>query len=370
MRLLPISICRPGMRLGRNIYNEEGLVLLSEHVELTQPLLRRLAQHGIDFLYINDPRTDDIVIPELLSQPTRTEAMKVIRSHFRKLMDDSNRKKTVTGGFMGKDFRKIMSLIIDELSRNKDAMIMLTTMQIVDHYLFQHSMNVCMYVTLLGIAYGYSQDELMALGLGGLLHDIGKTKVDLASLKKPGKLTDEEFEALKDHTGIGFQMLKDEPNIPLLSAHCALQHHERIDGSGYPRSIEGGEIHDYARWVGLADAYDAMTTRRIYSPAMLPHEAMEILYAGSGTLFDREKIMLFRDKIAIYPLGVSVTLNTGESGVVVDLNSLYPHRPIVRLLEDADGQDLAEPYEVDLSKKLNLLIVGVNVTKRQEEQAV
>lgn len=367
MRLLPISVCRPGMRLGRSIYNEEGTVLLCENVELTQPLIQRLSQHGIDFLYINDPRTDDIVIPELLSQQTRTQAMKVIRSHFRKMMEESNRKKTVTGGFIGKDFRQIMSLLIDDLSRHKDAMIMLTTMQVVDHYLFQHSMNVCMYVTLLGISSGYTRDELMTLGLGGMLHDIGKTQVDQNTLKKPDKLTDEEFEIIKDHAGIGFRMLKDEPNIPLLSAHCALQHHERLDGSGYPRRLEAGDIHDFARWVGLADAYDAMTTHRVYRPAMLPHQAMEILYSGAGTLFDPEKIALFRDKIAIYPLGVSVTLNTGESGVVVDLNTSYPHRPIVRILEDADGQELREPHEVDLSKKLNLLIVGV-MDGQQEEQ--
>jgi HD-GYP domain-containing protein (c-di-GMP phosphodiesterase class II) len=366
MRLLPISVCKPGMRLGKRIYNEEGLILLSEHVELTETILARLAMHGIDFLYIDDPRTDDIVIPELLSDETRFAATKVIRSHFRRLMDDSNRKKSIQSGMISKDFRQILNLMIDDLSQQKNAMVMLTVMQITDHYLFQHSMNVCIYSSLLGLSSGYSRDELMTMGLGALLHDIGKTKIDFQILKKPGQLSNEEFEEMKRHALLGFQMLKDEPNIPLLSAHCALQHHERLDGSGYPRGLKGDDIHEYAKWIGLADAYDAMTTHRVYRNAMLPHQVMDILYTEAGTKFDTAKVAMFRDKIAIYPLGVSVTLNTGESGVVVDLNASYPHRPVVRILQNEAGEELKVPLEVDLSKKLNILIHSVNDFKEEE----
>lgn len=360
MRLLPISVCKPGMRLGKRIFNEEGLVLLAEHAELTQSILTRLSHHGIDFLYIDDPRTDDIVIPELLSGETRFAATKVIRSHFRRLMDDSNRKKAIQTGMLSKDFRQILNQMIDDLSRQENAMIMLTEMQIADHYLFQHSMNVCIYATMLGMSSGLGRDELLTLGLGALLHDIGKTKIDYQILKKPGHLTEEEFEEMKTHAMLGFQMLKDEPNIPLISAHCALQHHERLDGSGYPRGLIGTDIHEYARWIGLVDAYDAMTTHRVYRRAMLPHQVMEILYTEAGTKFDTPKVELFRDKIAIYPLGVTVTLNTGESGVVVDLNASYPHRPIIRILENEGGESLDNPYEIDLSKKLHILIQSVN----------
>lgn len=366
MRLLPISMCKPGMRLGKKIYNEEGLILLSEHVELTDMMLRRLERHGIDFLYIDDPRTDDIILPELLSDETRIAATKVIRSHFCKMMDDSGKKMAVSAGNISKDFKSILNMMIDDLSRNKDAMIMLTSMQITDHYLFQHSMNVCIYSTLLGISDGYNRDELMTMGLGALLHDIGKTKVDLQALKKPGRLSDDEFNEIKRHAMLGFQILKDEPNIPLLSAHCALQHHERLDGSGYPRGIKGNEIHEYARWIGLVDAYDAMTTHRVYRTAMLPHQVMEILYTEAGTKFETRKIEKFRDKIAIYPLGVTVTLDSGATGVVVDLNANFPQRPVVRVLTDEAGHDLAVPYEIDLSKKLSVMIQSVNQFKQGE----
>ncbi|MCR8634612.1 HD-GYP domain-containing protein [Paenibacillus radicis (ex Xue et al. 2023)] len=360
MRLLPLSMVRPGMKLGKKIYNEEGLVLLGEQVELTQTLINRLGKHGVDFLYIADPRTDDIIIPEILSDGTRLRAISEIRTSFRKLMDDSMKRKSVGFVQMGRAFRDVMNLIIDDLSGHKDAMIMLTNMSVMDDYLFQHSLNVCIYSTMLGMAHGYNRDELMTLGLGSLLHDIGKTQIPIELLRKNAKLTDDEFSCIKKHAEYGYYLLKDEPNIPLLAAHCAFQHHERLNGSGYPRGIEGTAIHDYARWIGLVDSYDAMTTHRVYRKAMLPHQAMEIIFAGTETLYDKSKIELFRDKIAIYPIGLTVTLNTGESGIVVGLNKLVPQRPIVRVLTDEDGQESQAPQDVDLSKRLSLMITGVN----------
>jgi HD-GYP domain-containing protein (c-di-GMP phosphodiesterase class II) len=360
MRLLSIHQCRPGMLLARRLYNEEGLVLLGERVELTEALITRLAQFGVDYVYIQDSRTDDLVVADPVSDETRARAVKEIRSEFRKLMETSTRKKSVASGSLSKPFSNVLTMIMDDLGNHQDAMIMLTNISVVDHYLYQHSLNVCIYATVLGMANGYSREELMTLGMGALLHDIGKTQIPFDILSKPGMLTDNEFTEMKRHAELGYRILKDEPNIPLISAHCAFQHHERINGSGYPRGIVGEEIHDYARWIGLVDSYDAMTTHRVYRKAMLPHQALEILFTGSGTLFDQKKIELFRDRVAIYPLGITVTLNTGESGVVVDQNASFPQRPIVRILQDADGQELHAPYEIDLSKRLTVIITSVN----------
>ncbi|WP_409345254.1 HD-GYP domain-containing protein [Paenibacillus sp. MBLB4367] len=367
MRLLPIGMCQPGMRLGKSIYNEEGIVLLGCHVELTQSLLERLMRYGIDFLYIDDPRTDDVEISELLSDETRLKAMQTIRGNFRKVLEESTRRSTFHS-FLGKEFGKLINLLVDDLSASKAAMIMLTNMQLRDHYLYQHSLNVCIYSTMLGMFHGYSRDELTVLSLGAILHDVGKVHVPLDILQKPGKLTEQEFDSMKQHTGIGFKLLKEEPNIPLQAAHCAYQHHERVNGSGYPRGLKGRDIHEYARWIGIADSYDAMTTSRVYRRAMLPHQALETLFTGSDTLYDHDKVETFRDKIAIYPIGVTVTLNTGESGVVVDLNANSPQRPIVRILHNEAGEDLTVPYEIDLSKKLNLVVTSVFDAKVQFEQ--
>jgi HD-GYP domain-containing protein (c-di-GMP phosphodiesterase class II) len=365
MRLMPIGACQPGMKLAKHIYSEEGTVLLATGVELSVPLLSRLARYGIDYLYIQDPRTDDIVVMDVISDETRIRVGREIRTVFRKLMDDAGKKRLVSTYHLGKTFRPLMEDVIAELSGHPDAMMMLTNISATDFYLFQHSMNVGIYSTMLGLAHGYSKDEVMVLGLGALLHDIGKTKVPLDILRKPGKLTDDEFAEIKKHAEYGYLMLKDEPNVPLLAAHCAFQHHERINGSGYPRGLVGDDIHEYARWIGLVDSYDAMTTHRVYRNAMLPHQALEVLFTGTGTLYDRDKIALFRDKIALYPIGVTVTLNSGEKGVVVDLNATAAHRPIVRVLEDAEGREIV-PYEIDLSKKLTVMIAAVAQVKVEQ----
>lgn len=207
-----------------------------------------------------------------------------------------------------------MESILDDIGGRQDTIIMLMDIGAADQDLYHHSLNVCLYSLVLGISNGYDNNQLMELGIGSLLHDIGKMKISPQVLYKPGKLTDEEYEHMKTHTVIGYKLLKDEPGIPLLSAHCALQHHERIDGSGYPHGWKKDQIHEYAKWIGLADSYDAMTASRIYKQALLPYEAMEVLYAGAGTLYEQRMLEAFRDCVAIYPLGLSVVLNTGKRG--------------------------------------------------------
>jgi HD-GYP domain-containing protein (c-di-GMP phosphodiesterase class II) len=360
MRLLPTKQCKSGMRLGKGIYNEEGIILLGADVALTDHLINRLVQLGIDYLYVQDPNTDDIEIKSPISEQTRFKAITEIRTSFRSLTDEAANKRAVRNPTLGKAFNNVLQMIIDDLGEHKEALIMLTDINVMNNYLYNHSLNVAIISLSLGISHGYSKNELHALGLGAILHDIGKTKIQMELLTQNRTLTPEEYQEVQKHTVLGFRLLKDEPNIPLLSAHCAFQHHERIDGSGYPRGIKGDEIHDFAKWIAIADSYDAMTNHRPFRNAMLPHEAMEVLYASAGTLYDRKKVAVFRDNVAIYPLGLTVKLNTGEKGVVTHIHPNYPQRPTVRVFEDSDGR-LAQPiYEIDLSQKHTILIESVN----------
>lgn len=347
------------MKLAKSVYNEDGIVLLSEGYALTQPIIDRLNKSGVGHLYIQDQRTDDLQIPELISPQTRQMAVSQVKLHFRKLMDQTVKKRGIQQR-LGKDFKQVLDAIMSDLNRHKDAMVMLTHINTTDLYLFQHSVNVCTYNIMLGMAFGYTQDELTVLGLGSLLHDIGKTQVPLEILNKRGALNTEESGIMQTHAEIGFRLLKDEPNIPLLAAHCAFQHHERLDGSGYPRGIMNDDIHEYAKWLGIVDSFEAMTSNRIYRSAMLPHQALDHLFTGAGTLYDQKMLEHFRDRIALYPIGLSVKLNSGEEGVVVDINSTYPQRPIVRILQSDAGVELREPYEIDLSKHLSIMISAID----------
>lgn len=361
MRLIPVKLLSPGMTLAKNIYNSDGLVLLAEGVKLSEGMIRRLQGMDLGYLYIVDELTEDIVIPELVSEETRLEAIQSIQSSFRSLESQVNLK----GSFLhlGKTFGGILESIMDEISSHHQSMVLLTDMHTNDYNLYRHSLNVCLYTMVLGISYGYSREELRVLGLGALLHDIGKTKTPPELLHRPGALNEEEFREIQRHTELGFKILKDEPNIPLLSAHCALQHHERLNGSGYPRGLKGDEIHEYAKWIGIADSYDAMITKRVYKPAMLPHQAVEVMYAGSGTLYEQRFLALFRDRVAIYPAGITVRLHTGETGVVCRIHPHVPHRPVVRILTDSVGQPVVPPYEMDLSESLAVMIAGIGYSE-------
>ncbi|UHA72413.1 HD-GYP domain-containing protein [Paenibacillus sp. 481] len=358
MRWVPIQACQPGMRLAKKVYNEEGLVLLGEQVELNDVYIRRLSTMGVTSVYIEDERTEGIEPVSLISEATMRQANKTIRTEFKKLMDEGMSRKRPAYSTMSRAFLTVLDAIIDDLSSHNDAMVMLNDIQTTDHYLFRHSLNVCIYSTLLGINYGYDREQLKVLSLGALLHDIGKTKIDLQLLNKPSRLTDQEFNHVKRHAELGYAILKDEPNVPLLAAHIAYQHHERLNGSGYPRQLKGNEIHDYAKWVAIADSYDAMTSHRIYRNAMLPHEVLEILYAGAGTLYEQPMLSLFRDRIAVYPLGMTIELSTGEIGVVASINTHCPQRPTVRILYGPQGETVSQGKEIDLSRCLSTMIVG------------
>ncbi|WP_379136095.1 HD-GYP domain-containing protein [Paenibacillus sp. sgz500958] len=356
MRLVSVNKIQAGMRLGKRIYNDEGLTLLADGIELTDALITRLSRLDIGYVYIEDALTADVEIPGLLHDETRNMALKTIRSQFQEMSGASN----ITKGFyhLDKKFSKVMDSILDDISSQSDPMIMLLDMHTADNYLYVHSLNVCLYTLVLGIAHGYSNNDLKIIGLGALLHDIGKTQIPVKIVQKPGMLSEEEFRHMQAHTEIGYRILKEEPNIPLLSALCALQHHERVDGSGYPRGLTGDQIHEYSKWLGVADSYDAMTSNRVYKRAMLPHQAVEALYVGSGTLYEQKQLEIFRDRVAIYPLGLTVTLSNGESGVVVKIDPSIPHRPVVRVLTGPEGETIT-PFERDLGKHLSLVISGV-----------
>lgn len=161
---------------------------------------------------------------------------------------------------------------------------------------------------------------------------------------------------MKRHTEYGFEFLRKEPEVSSIIAHCAYQHHEKLDGTGYPRGLKGDEIHLFGRILAVADVFDALTSHRVYRNAMLPHDAIEIIWAGCHTQFDKRVIEAFHASVALYPIGVTVILNTNEAAVVVGNDHNYPQRPLVRVFKDAEGNKLNPYFERDLSKELSVMI--------------
>ncbi|MBP1934075.1 HD-GYP domain-containing protein [Ammoniphilus resinae] len=356
MRLVSIYNCRSGMILGKAVYHENGKMLISNGMELTDRFINRLNEQGVTHLYILDPLTDDIVIDETIPFELRTRTIQMIQTLFKNIHEVKGKRK-LSDLIRISDFQKSIQNIISLLQSNKRVVDLLTHIHVKDNYLFSHSFNVMIYTSALAVEKGLPSEKIYEIAVGCLLHDIGKLLLPEEILHKPGRLTNEEFAQIKEHTNIGFELLRKEWDIPLLAAHCAFQHHEKWDGTGYPRGLKGEEIHPYARIMAVGDVFDALTTHRVYRRAMLPHEAMELIFSETNLHFEQGIVELFRKKIAIYPIGVTVKLSTGETGVVVAYNQHCIDRPIIRIFKGESGEDLKSLKEIDLSKELSVMIV-------------
>ncbi|MFD2369252.1 HD-GYP domain-containing protein [Brevibacillus sp. GCM10020057] len=351
MKKLHISSVKPGDVVAKSVFLENGNVLLGHGVELTARYIDRLVTLGIDTLYIKDKHTEDIIPEEAIRDETRKEAVEAVYKTMTTLMDQPQIKRRTSLPDFGNTFQKVFREIITDLSGRPDILVNLSHLHVLDGYFFHHAVNVAVLAGVIGLAKGYNQQQLMDLGIGALLFDIGMTQVPQELWSKKMELNAEERKRLRYHTEDGFNILRSQHNISLVSAHCALQHHERYDGSGYPRQLEGQQIHEYARIVAIADFYDALTSPRPFRNSYTPSEATEFLFAAGNSYFDMDLLRLFLQHVAIHPIASTVQLNTGHVGVVSHVNPLAVNRPTIRILQEPDGSPVACPYEINLCDK-------------------
>ena len=244
--------------------------------------------------------------------------------------------------------KDVVSELVENIISNPDTMIWLSHLKDKDEYTAIHSVNVCILSLTFGRTLGLSESELNVLGLGALLLDIGKSNIPDKILKKTGSLTDEEYLLMKAHAFLGYAILEENNKIPKESLEIILNHHERLNGKGYPNSRMGGEISKLTRIVSIVDVFDAMTSDRCYMDAYQPQHALNELYNMAPDELDQELVEGFIKCIGIYPVGSIVELNTGHTGVVVKLNERNRLKPIVGLALNRKK----EPYEI--IKMLNL----------------
>lgn len=332
MRQVSINRLKEGNVLGRTLYSNDGRILLGRGIALTPSYIERLRELGISIVYVDDEETKDIVIEDVISEEHRREAMSSL--------EYSGQAVQVGKDFDGFKVKKAVNNIIEDILFQKDIFISLTDMRSYDNQVFAHSVSVCVLATVLGKALGLDQNNLEALAIGALFHDIGTVKLPKALLSKREPFTEKEAELYETHTSQGFDILRAKRELSLLSAHIAFQHHERMNGSGYPRKLEGEGIHNLAQIVGIADFYDNLVNDGPGHSRILPHEACEILMGCSDKLFPHDLVVTFLKHIAAYPTGCTVKLDTGEIGIVVDQNKSLPMRPIVRVL--VGNQDLTQ----------------------------
>lgn len=355
MRKLPVDLVRPGMKLGRSVYDGQGRILLNSGVILTESYLRKLKKLGIPAVYIDDGLLPGLQVEDVISEQTRIWAVQQAKELFSSLSGSSWQKPVVAT----QKAARVVNTLLEEILANKSAVVNLVDVRSHDEYTFGHSVNVAVLAILTGQSLGYSKGKLFQLGMAALLHDVGKTRIPLNILNKPGKLSGEEFAEIQKHTVYGYKIINGDPFLSRLSALVALQHHERFNGEGYPRGLAGEEIHQFAGITGMVDMYDALTSDRVYRKAFPPNEAYEMISGAGNLLFDFRLVTAFLENVAAYPAGTVVRLNTGETGVVVETKKGRTLAPKVRILFGPGGEPLLDQREVFLAEEEGVWIAGV-----------
>lgn len=270
------------------------------------------------------------------------EARKLTKS----LMDDVR-----LGGVINTEqARATVKDCVHSILRNPDALLWMSKMRNESEYTAEHCLNVCILAIAFGRHLGKSEAELEKLGFCGLLHDVGKMRVPIEILDKPGPLSQKEYNIMKAHTVHGRNLLMSSPGNGLNAAvDVAYSHHERVDGLGYPRKLKGGSISEFARIIAIVDAYDAMTADRCYSRAIPTTEALKVIYHDRGTHFDERLALEFIKSVGLYPPGTLVELVNGLIGLVLETHKRYRHLPKIIAVYDSKGP-LEKERVIDLSE--------------------
>lgn len=273
------------------------------------------------------------------------ESRKQISGLLNNLIDDigAGRKVSLAGS------KKTVQSMVESIIRNPDACIWLSRLKDIDHYTYNHALDVSILAVALGRHLGFTRQELLDLAIGGLLIDIGKIKLPANLLNKPGRLTDDEFVEVKKHVEYGVDILKQIDGISDKTIEMVMYHHERHNGKGYPKKLKGARIPVFARIAAIVDCYDAITSNTTYHRAISSHEAVTQIYEWRDVDFQAQLVEQFIQCMGIYPTGSIVELSTGEIGVVMSQNRVRRLRPRIMLILDSLKVALESFPVVDLA---------------------
>ncbi len=357
MRLTAVSRAA-GMRLARDLpATGAGRVPLLAHGTLiTDRYAAALIAQGIHAVWVEDGLSDGIEPAELLPEPVRAETADRVRGALDRARTAFATRQRLSPSMI-EDLSRIVDRVAASVLDSPDAALALNDLAAADQYTHRHSVNVTALGLLLARAqfrrhgwvdyrgerrYDRMDQRLSTLGLGLLLHDIGKMAVPADVLNKPGPLDPAEWQLMRTHPEAGVALLGTSTLGPLVTA-VIRDHHERMDGSGYPRGAVGDEIHPFARIAAVADVYDAITSARPYKAAASARVGVQVIAGGDGTAFDPEVVETFRRVVFPFPVGTEVELSDGRVGVVSSVDPEQPELPVVRV----DGPRGTEDVTVD-----------------------
>lgn len=307
MKMLALREISEAHTLARPLYGPDQRILLNKGASIKSAYKTRLEGVGIHSAYVEDEFIGTIEDVDPVSDLVRLSAISTVQKAFD--LAAANKPLNID------ELVRVANQVTDDLLSNRGCMVQFLDVRPTGIYRYAHSVNVCILATLTAIGLGYDMLKLKQVAIGSLLHDIG-----YATAENPA-----------DHPMEGFKLLRKYPMIGTLATTIAVQHHERIDGLGFPRALSGDQVHEFAQICALADMYDHLTNEEDGS-RILPHYALEKIMS-EYTGYDQSVITAFVRNIAPYPVGTSIRLNNGAAGKVIAIPKGLPLRPVVKLLE-------------------------------------
>lgn len=366
---IPLNKLKKGMYILSLFTKNKDLSIKSEGYILKEASINQLKKSHVTYVEIDPSRTkqdkiekekntitsEDTSITNKSNEPTTSFDIEMKKTNKlynnakvlqKKILSDITSNKVI-------DIEAVQestNAIVDSIFRNQDALSCMSRLRIKNDYLVEHSLNVSVLMTIFCKHLKIEREIIEQLALGAFLHDIGKVLIPDHILNKPGKFTNEEYEIMKKHVLLGVKVLEETPNISDIVMSVVNEHHERIDGKGYPHQLSADKISQYGRMIAIVDSYDAMTAERVYKTGMHPIKAFKILINESPNSYNKELVEQFIQCLGLYPIGTLVKLNSGKIGLISKLNKSKPLQPCVRVFYNTRLNQVISMEELDLSK--------------------
>lgn len=318
MRQITSYCLREKMVLAKPVYNNSGDLLLGTGVILTTQYIHKIKSLGLINIYVDKQSSRNLDTEDKLADLIKFRIFEGLNKRY-----NSSKYKEENSVSMNK--------VVDNITKNETVMINLTDLRLFDECTFNHSIDVLVLAMIMGKSLELENSELYELGIGAVLHDIGKMSIPQPVLNSSGELSKVELDIIRNHPEYGHDFLRWNSDVPLKSKVAILEHHERFDGTGYPANKKAEEISLYSKIISICDVFNAIISKRSYKEALSPTEAMEYIMSQSDLQFDIELVRVFSFEVSTYPIGASVKLSDGREGRVLENTPGFITRPTVKI---------------------------------------
>jgi HD-GYP domain-containing protein (c-di-GMP phosphodiesterase class II) len=363
MKKIPIEELKPGMVFTRTVFGDNYEIIAEPNTPITSKDIENLKKKGVKFVETTGELKGIVKIQEEVPLVDKVESSaRELITFYKSLVDSVESVYTnykVNKEILPEKVVNIVEKVIDKISEVGDKNVFLNLINIVDKtkYLPTHVLNATILGLLLGKEINYPESKLKLLGTGILLMDIGMVFIPMSILERETRLTDEEYNKIKTHTVLGYKAVVQENNMSPEVGRVCLEHHERWDGTGYPRNLQKQQISEYARVAAIVDTYEAMTRKRVYRDRMMSFEAMRAILTEGSTKFDPDILKVFLRMMSVYPVGSYVMLNTRAIAKVISSDPISPFRPVVKVVYDEFGTKIDDGETIKLSEETRIFIV-------------